>query len=140
MAATDLGSLGLPPHVLTQLRALGVSSTDGLRAMVEAAPVDIERHLGASAVAAIERALTHAITPRPPGTDFVPEPVTLGARLDPVPREQREPEQRAFRDRLFRELQQLRGDASGRSDARVRELETELNALLEGEDVGRAVT
>jgi hypothetical protein len=133
MTDYPLETLDLQPGVVSRLRSLGLSTVGGLQAMIEAAPHDLARFLGRETLAAV-RSAVDAVSPRPPSLGFSPRDVVHGARLEPPPSRLADPPDHSRREALFTELQNLRQDPQPvENRRRIRELETQLNALLDAE-------
>lgn len=127
--SSSLETLGLSTATLRRIRDLGVDSTEGLRALAEASPVDLERHIGQPAMRTIRQALDVQGPPRAGGFD--PDSVALGARDLPAPVLPPAPTSLVLRDDLFERLQRLRAGGASDDDVRVLALEDRLNALLD---------
>ena len=124
-----LDDLDLTAEERERLRGLGARDASGLRAMHRAAPQDFEAYFGPRA-AHILRVLDDISLPEPPSSA---PPHGLGARAEPPPSGPLSPRiDIALRDRLFRELQDLKSRPhSAQRDAAIADLEDQLNVLLD---------
>jgi hypothetical protein len=114
-----------------KLRILGADSPAALYSLIEAAPTAFESFMGGAARVVRER-LQHLVSATESAratcdtTEF-----PLGAELSQPPRLREPPYDVVLRDRLFSELQDLRRNPVTRNGARAKQLEQELNLLLE---------
>lgn len=132
-----LSELGLTPEEHKALAALGATNAAALWSMWRAAPDALEKLLGEPRADGIHRRLRDLLTPEerqrlddaPPAKRYA-----FGASLrKPSPHLPPPPFDIEERDRIFSELQSLRGShiRSAVEDGRILELETALNHLLE---------
>ena len=114
-----------------RLRSLGAHSPEALLGLIEAAPADFERLTGSEAAAQIRAALRQMVTWHPKAIEGPVAGYSLGAALEKAP-SLREP---GFdvekRDQLHAELVRLQAQNSESNRGRIKELEQELNALLD---------
>jgi hypothetical protein len=117
--------------VRDKIARLGINTVAGLRSLIDSAPADLARFLGADALATVRRLLDQLPADEVPG-GFEPARIVPGAQLGPAPREVPANVDIDLRDRLFEELQSLRHRPDRANHrARITALEEQLNALLE---------
>ena len=131
MTSSTLETLGLSAATVRRIRDLGVDSAEGLRSLVDAAPLDLERHLGEQAMRGVRHALGD--TPLSSRHGFDPDAVTLGVQPGRAPRLATDTPSIDLRDRLFERPQRLRATGAGADDAEVAALECRLNELLDND-------
>lgn len=132
----QVGGAPLSPDEAEKLESLGVQSPLELLSMIKADPAAFKRFYGAASTDALTSSLQAQVGT--PGLALVhrrPQRFKTGAIVSSrLPRLKAPGYDLAERDRLFDELQELRAhpDPSDEVQARVHELESRLNLLLEG--------
>lgn len=114
-----------------RLKQLGADTPFSLLSLIRAAPHEFDALMGENA--SLVRGQVEALTPS--SQRDLPRheaEFALGAELGPHPRLPTPVRDIATRDRLFSEWQSLRNGPATRNSVRARELEKELNAMLEG--------
>jgi hypothetical protein len=136
MSENYLEDLSLSVTEKDKIAKLGASSAAALLAMIQAAPQDLERYLGAQRCLEIVIALRKLIddSDRAVLDTPVKEFYSTGAIIDrKAPKIQRPRYNIAERDSLFKKIQELReqNDSSPAMRLTIDELEQELNKMLQ---------
>jgi hypothetical protein len=113
-----------------KLKQLGAETPFSLLSLIEAAPQEFRALMGDTASFVVEQ-VKQMVPPSQRKMVGSPPEFPLGAELGPSPRIPDLTRDTALRDRLFAEWRSLLNNPATRDSKRAKELEEQLNALLE---------